>query len=190
MKFDNSFTVPIDTAEAWALLLDVPTIAPCMPGAEITQMDGPRKFRGRARVKIGPVALSFAGDAELVMIDEKAKAARLVARGNDTNGRGSASATLDFTLTPDTAGSRVTVTIDLNLVGAVAQYGRGAGLIKDIAGQLIGQFARNLESAIRAAAGEEGIAAPAGKPISGMRVLGGAFKSAMQRKFGGKAASQ
>lgn len=189
MKFDNSFTVPIEPAQAWALLLDVPAIAPCLPGAEITEVLGPRKFRGRAKVKIGPVALSFAGDAELVSVDDDAKAARVAARGNDTSGRGSASATVDFVLVADPAGSRVNVATDLQLVGAVAQYGRGAGLMKEIAGELIGQFAKNLEILIRAAAGEEGIEAPAGKPISGLRVLGGALKSAAQRRFGKKPAS-
>jgi carbon monoxide dehydrogenase subunit G len=183
MKFDNSFTVPMDPDNAWALLLDVPAIAPCFPGAEITRVADPRTFDGRAKVKIGPVVLSFAGSAEIVAVDDAAKTARVIARGNDQNGRGSAAATIDFTLAPDPAGARVGVSTDLQLVGAVAQYGRGVGLMKDIANQLIGQFGRNLESLIRAAAGEEGIEAPAGKPISGLRVVGGALKTAIQRKF-------
>jgi len=184
MKFDNSFTVPVPPAEAWPLLLDVPTIAPCLPGAEITEVLGERKYRGRAKVRIGPVLLTFNGEAEIVAVDDAGQSARVVARGDDDKGRGSVSATADFALTPEPAGARVTVSTDLNLVGSVAQYGRGAGLMNSIASQLIGQFAKNLEGMIRVAAGEEGVAAPEGKPIAGFRLVGGALKDAMARKFG------
>lgn len=184
MKFDNTFTVPVPPAEAWPLLLDVPTIAPCLPGAEITEVTGERKYRGRAKVKIGPVLLTFNGEAEIVDVDDAAMTAKVVGRGDDEKGRGSASAEVGFALAPDPAGARVNVSTDLNLVGSVAQYGRGAGLIHSIAGQLIGQFARNLENAIRAAAGEEGVAAPDGKPVAGLRLVGGALKDAMARKLG------
>lgn len=184
MKFDNSFTVPVPPAEAWPLLLDVPTIAPCLPGAEITEVLGERKYRGRAKVKIGPVLLTFNGEAEFVMVDDAAQTAKVVARGDDEKGRGSASATVDFALAPDPAGARVTVSTVLNLVGSVAQYGRGAGLINSIANQLISQFAENLGNIICAAAGKEDVAAPDGKPIAGLRLVGGALKDAMARKFG------
>jgi carbon monoxide dehydrogenase subunit G len=184
MKFDNAFTVPIPPAEAWPLLLDVPTIAPCVPGAEITEVTGERKFRGRAKVKIGPVLLTFKGEAEIVAVNDAAMTATVIGRGNDEKGRGSATANVDFVLQPDPAGSRVNVATDLNLVGSVAQYGRGAGLIHSIASQLIGQFAKNLENMIRAAAGGNGVAAPAGKPIGGLRLVGGALKDTVARKFG------
>jgi hypothetical protein len=184
MKFDNTFTVPVPPAEAWPLLLDVPTIAPCLPGAEITEVLGERKYRGRAKVKIGPVLLTFNGEAEIVAVDDKAMTAKVVGRGDDEKGRGSASANVDFSLAPDAAGARVNVSTELNLVGSVAQYGRGAGLMNSIANQLVGQFAKNLENVIRAAAGEEGVAAPTAKPIAGLRLVGGALKEAVARKFG------
>jgi carbon monoxide dehydrogenase subunit G len=184
MKFDNSFTVPVPPAEAWPLLLDVPTIAPCLPGAEITEVLGERKYRGRAKAKIGPLLLTFNGEAEIVAVDDAAQTAKVMARGNDEKGRGSASAAIDFALAPDPAGSRVAVSTELNLAGSVAQYGRGTGMMNSIASQLISQFAKNLETMIRAAAGEKGMAAPDGKPIAGLRLVGGALKDAMVRKFG------
>jgi uncharacterized protein len=183
MKFDNTFTVPVPPAEAWPLLLDVPTIAPCLPGAEITEVTGERRFRGRSKVKIGPVLLTFNGEAEIIEVDDAAMTAKVVARGDDDKGRGSASANVDFALSLDPAGSRVNVATELNLVGSVAQYGRGVGLMRSIASQLIGQFAKNLENAIRAAAGEEGVTTPEGKPIAGLRLVGGALKDALARKF-------
>lgn len=185
MKFDNSFVVPIPPAEAWPLLLDVPVIAPCLPGAEITETLGERRYRGRAAVKVGPVQLGFDGEAEILAVDDAAMTARVVAKGAEKRGRGNASATVDFALLPDVAGSRVLVVTELNLVGAVAQYGRGAGLIKEIANQLIDQFAGNLESLIRAAAGEEGAVAPVGStPASGLGLVGGAIRAAVKRKLG------
>jgi uncharacterized protein len=184
MKFDNSFVVAIPPAEAWPLLLDVPVIAPCLPGAEITETLGPRRFRGRAAVKVGPVQLGFDGEAEIVAVDDAAMTARVVARGAEKKGRGNASATVDFTIESDPAGARVMVVSELNLVGAVAQYGRGAGLMKEIANQLIGQFARNLENLIRAAAGEAATAPVGGTPVSGLGLVGGAIRAAVKRKLG------
>ena len=185
MKFENSFVVPIDPAQAWPLLLDMPTIAPCLPGAQITEVRGPRQFRGRATVKIGPVQLAFDGEAEIAAVDDDAMTARVVAKGTEKKGRGTASVTITFTLVPDPGGARVTVVTDLNLVGIVAQYGRGVGLMRDIADQLIGQFARNLEDLIRSAASEDASMAPAGgKVASGLTLIGGAIRAAARRKFG------
>jgi len=184
MKVECSFLVPVPPAEAWSLLLDVPTLAPCLPGAEITEAIDARRFRGRANVAIGPIQLAFEGDAEITAIDDTAMTARVIARGREKKGRGNATAVVDFSLASDPAGSKVTVVTDLSLVGAIAQYGRAAGLIRDIANQLVGQFARNLEDVIRLAAGEAGLAVPAaGKPIAGLRLIGGAMTAALKRKF-------
>ena len=127
MKFENSFVVPIEQAQAWPLLLDVPTIAPCLPGAEITEVRGPRQFRGRATVRIGPVQLAFDGEAEIAAVDDAAMTARIVAKGTEKKGRGSASATVAFSLVPDPDGARVIVATDLNLVGTVAQLVAASG---------------------------------------------------------------
>jgi carbon monoxide dehydrogenase subunit G len=148
MQFENSFEVPLPPAEAWKVLLDVPRIAPCFPGAELTETLGPDKFKGRAGVKIGPVNLFFAGEAEIVEKDEAARKARIKGKGNDTKGRGQAAATVDFALVEAGAGTRVDVTTDLNMTGMVAQYGRASGLMKEIAGAILAQFAENLRKEI------------------------------------------
>lgn len=148
MQFENSFDVPLPPAEAWKVLLDVPRIAPCLPGAELTETLGPDKYKGRAGVKIGPVNLFFAGEAEIVERDEVARKARLKGRGNDTKGRGQASATVDFNLVEANGGTRVNVITDLNMTGMVAQYGRASGLMKEIAGAILTQFADNLRKEI------------------------------------------
>ena len=109
MQFENSFDVPLPPAEAWKVLLDVPRIAPCLPGAELTETLGPDKYKGRAGVKIGPVHLFFAGEAEIVARDEAARKATIKGKGNDTKGRGQAAATVDFALVDHNGGTRVNV---------------------------------------------------------------------------------
>lgn len=148
MQLNNSFTVPADPATAWKILLDVPRIAPCMPGAELTEVVGERAYKGNAKLRVGPVSLTFAGEAEITEIDEDARTAKVRARGNDTKGRGAAEAEVVFKLSEDGGASRVDITTDLNLSGSVAQYGRASGLIDAIAGQIISDFAKNLEAEI------------------------------------------
>lgn len=148
MQFENSFDVPLQPSEAWKVLMDVPRIAPCFPGAELTETLGPDKFKGRAGVKIGPVNLFFAGEAEFVAKDEAARKATIKGKGNDTKGRGQASAVVDFHLVDHQGGTRVNVKTDLTMTGMVAQYGRASGLMKEIAGAILGQFADNLRKEI------------------------------------------
>ncbi|MGB6538086.1 MAG: SRPBCC family protein [Xanthobacteraceae bacterium] len=146
MEFDNSFEVPLSPPQAWAVLMDIPRIAPCMPGAELTEVVDPQKYQGKIAVRLGPVALTFAGRVEFDSIDEANHSARVRAQGNDAKGRGSASATATFRIEPAGAGSRVIIHTDLTLAGAVAQYGRGIGMIQATAAQIIAQFAANLRT--------------------------------------------
>jgi len=150
MQLNNSFTVPADPVTAWNILLDVPRIAPCMPGAELTEVVGDRAYKGNAKLRVGPVSLTFSGEAEITEIDEAARTAKVRARGNDTKGRGGAEVEVVFKLTEDGDASRVDITTELNLSGSVAQYGRASGLIDAIAGQIISDFAKNLEAEIGA----------------------------------------
>ncbi|MGB0571440.1 MAG: SRPBCC family protein [Alphaproteobacteria bacterium] len=151
MQLENSFTVPALPDVAWDILLDVPRIAPCMPGAELTETVGERTYRGNAKLRIGPVSLTFSGEAEITEIDADARVATVQAKGNDTKGRGAASATVVFKLVADGDASRVDITSDIDLTGSIAQYGRASGLIDAIAGQIISDFATNLEAEIGAA---------------------------------------
>ena len=146
MEFDNSFDVPLSPAEAFAVLLDIRRIAPCMPGAALTEVMDDRNFRGKIAVRLGPVALAFAGRVEFESIDKVNHSARVKAQGSDDKGRGAANATATFRIESSGAGSRVLIHTDLMLSGAVAQYGRGVGMIQATAAQIIGQFATNLRS--------------------------------------------
>lgn len=146
MEFDNSFDVPLAPARAWAVLMDIRRIAPCMPGAELTEVVDAQNYRGKIAVRLGPVALAFAGRIEFDSVDDVNHSARVKAQGNDAKGRGSAHATATFHIEPSGAGSRVLIHTELMLSGAVAQYGRGVGMIQTTAAQIIGQFAANLRA--------------------------------------------
>ncbi len=146
MEFDNSFDVPLSPAQAWTLLMDIPRIAPCMPGAELTEVVDPQNFKGKISVRLGPVALAFAGRVQIDSVDDTNRSARVRAQGSDAKGRGGANATATFRIEPAGGGSRVIIHTDLALSGAVAQYGRGVGMIQATAAQIIGQFAANLRT--------------------------------------------
>jgi carbon monoxide dehydrogenase subunit G len=160
MKFENSFEVPLPPNEAWPLLLDVPGIAPCFPGGELTEVTEDGRYKGRVNVRLGPVALTFAGTARLEDVDATARRARVRAQGTDAKGRGAASATAEFALVATPAGTRVTISTDLTLSGAVAQYGRGAGMIQAVAAELVGQFADALRAEIARSRSAPGGAGP------------------------------
>jgi carbon monoxide dehydrogenase subunit G len=145
MEFDNSFEVPLPPAEAWKVLLDIERIAPCMPGAELTQVVDQNTYKGKIGVRLGPVALTFAGIVKLEQIDDAARSARVAAQGTDAKGRGGANAASVFRLEPAGEGSKVLVHTNLTLSGAVAQYGRGVGIIQATAAQLMKQFAACLK---------------------------------------------
>ncbi len=144
MEFTNKFFVPLPLKEAWALMLDVPRIMPCLPGARLTGMEGDRKYLGEVTVRLGPIKLAFEGTAEMVRQDVASHTAWLRGSGLDPKGRGAAQSDFSFALVPRDDGTEVTVTTQLQLSGAVAQYGRGSGMIADVAGHILGQFERNL----------------------------------------------
>src|SRR2546423_5054382 len=145
MEFDNSFEVPLPPAEAWKVLLDIKRIAPCMPGAELTEVLDQDTYKGKIGVRLGPVALTFAGLVKFEHMDAATYTARVTAQGTDAKGRGGANATSVFRLEPAAGGSKVLVHTDLALSGAVAQYGRGVGIIQLTAAQLMNQFAARLK---------------------------------------------
>src|SRR5262245_49333805 len=187
MKIENAFRVDLPVAEAWTTLLDIPAVAPCMPGAELLGAEDERTFRGRVKVKLGPVAVAFDGRARLEEVDEAARTVRVKAGGNEAKGRGSAQADVMFRLQPDGAGTRVDIVTDLALAGAVAQYGRAQGVIADTAQVIIDTFADNLrrEIASRPAAATESSAPPVSRAetpaISLVAVLVGVLKRWLAR---------
>ena len=156
MEFDNSFEVPLPPAEAWKVLLDIERIAPCMPGAELTEVVDKTTYKGRISVRLGPVALTFAGTVKFEEIDDTNHKARISAQGTDAKGRGGANAASEFRLEPAGQGSKVLVHTNLTLSGSVAQYGRGVGIIQATAAQLMNQFAKCLKDKF----GQQRVAAP------------------------------
>ena len=126
MEINNSFEVPLPPKEAWKVLMDIERIAPCMPGAELTGVVDKDTYNGKVSVKLGPVALAFAGQVKFTEIDEANYKARVKGQGKDSKSRGGANATVDFKVDPVPQGSLVKVKTDLALSGAVAQYGRAS----------------------------------------------------------------
>ena len=206
MEFDNSFEVPLPPAEAWTVLMDIRRIAPCMPGAELTEAVDDKTYKGKIAVRLGPVALAFAGTVIFEEIDAVNHRARIKAQGQDFKGRGGANAGASFRLEPTSAGSKVLVHTDLTLSGSVAQYGRGVGVIQATAAQIMMQFANNLKAQIGssaapvAAAGSPAAGAPPqaasapvapppippAKPISGFSLMAKVIWSAIVRLFTGR----
>jgi hypothetical protein len=163
MEFDNTFEVPLPPEQAWPVLMDIQRIAPCMPGAQLTEVVDKTTYKGNIGVRLGPVALTFAGLVKFEEIDDANHTARVKAQGTDAKGRGGANAAASFRLEPTATGSKVLVHTDLTLSGSVAQYGRGVGMIQATAGALMKQFAENLRKQIAASvpAPAEAAAAPA-----------------------------
>lgn len=192
MEFDNSFEVPLPPEQAWPVLMDIRGIAPCMPGAELTEVVDDKTYKGKISVRLGPVALTFAGVVTFEEIDNANRNARLRAQGTDAKGRGSAQAGATFRIEPSAAGSKVLVHTDLSLSGAVAQYGRGVGMIQATASALMKQFADNLKKQIarppaEAAATADSAAMPAAaKPISATSLAGKVLWTSIKDKLGGK----
>jgi carbon monoxide dehydrogenase subunit G len=147
IELDNSFTVPVPPEQAWDVLLDVERIAPCMPGATVTSVEGD-EIAGQVKVKLGPLSLSYKGTAKFIEKDHASHTIAIEATGKETRGAGTASATVHASLKPADAEGQTTVTIhtSLNVTGRPAQFGRS--LLPEVSGKLIDQFAANLAALI------------------------------------------
>jgi carbon monoxide dehydrogenase subunit G len=143
MELNNEFEVEVPVDQAWAVLTDLERIAPCMPGAQLTEVEG-EEFRGTVKVKVGPITAQYKGVARFAEKDDAAHRAVIDAQGRDTRGQGNANATITASLEPAGTGTKVAITTDLKLTGKVAQFGRGA--IQDVSGALLGQFVSCLEN--------------------------------------------
>lgn len=166
MRLENGLEVPAGIDEAWRYMLDVERIAPCVPGAELLEIVDERTWKGRVKVKLGPLSLSFAGQVVLEEMDETARHAVLKAEGRETKGRGAASAVVSSSMEPMAdGGTRVVIVTDLTISGAMAQYGRG--MIADVSKRMTDQFA----ACVRAQLAGSGVGPAAqGKPIAGIRL--------------------
>src|SRR6266480_3843000 len=164
MELEHSFTIPVPPEQAWPVLLDVGRIAPCMPGATVDSVDGD-VIKGRIKVKVGPVQLTYAGTAHFTERDEQARSITLQASGKETRGAGTASATVRSSLEGEGGQTKVVVHTSMNVTGRPAQFGRG--VMAEVGGRIIEKFAANLAALLAgdgspAADGATGAAGSAG----------------------------
>jgi carbon monoxide dehydrogenase subunit G len=175
MEMDHSFTVPVPPDRAWDVLLDVERIAPCMPGASVDEFDG-EVVTGRIKVKVGPVSLTYRGTAKFTERDPDARVIVLEASGKETRGAGTASATVRARLEPESGGeaTKATMHTTMNVTGRPAQFGRG--VMVEVGGKLVEQFAQNLRQLITddSAGGGGAAATEAGSTEAGAATDGGA----------------
>ncbi|MGI8564511.1 MAG: SRPBCC family protein [Candidatus Dormibacter sp.] len=169
MQIENELNIGAPPDEVYAFLLDVNRVAGCMPGAELTEVVDPSTFRGKVKIKVGPITVSYNGTARLIEQDEASRTAKIQAEGKETTGSGSARATATMTVLEAPGGSLVKLMSDFNVAGRVANFGRG--IMEDVSRRLVGQMGdcikAHLEAAPAAASappatGETGAAGTAG----------------------------
>jgi uncharacterized protein len=161
MKIENTIEVDAPLDRVWALVNDIPRVAPCMPGAALTGVLDDRTYEGTVAVKLGPLRMSYKGKVTVEDVDEADHSARLAASGRDTKGAGTAKASVETRM--EAAGdtrTRLHVTSDVQLTGKVASFGRG-GAINDVATRLFGQFADCLRATLEAESAAPEAATPA-----------------------------
>lgn len=145
MELSNEFEVDVPIGQVWAVLTDVERIAPCLPGAQLQEIEGD-EFRGIVRIKVGPITAQYKGAASFAERDDASYRAVLRAEGRDTRGAGNAAADITAQLEETEGGTRVAVETDLKVTGKVAQFGRG--VMADVSRKLMSQFADNLSGLI------------------------------------------
>ena len=160
MELTNDFRVALPVERAWAVLTDVERIAPCLPGAQLQEIEGD-EYRGIVKVKVGPITAQYKGQAKFLSLDPEAHVAVLRAEGRETRGQGNANATITATLTPDGEGTAVAIITDLTVTGRVAQFGRG--VLADVSAKLLDQFVADLEKTVL-------VDEPATEPVEAVEV--------------------
>jgi uncharacterized protein len=143
VELNNEFRVAVPAAKTWEVLTDVERVAPCLPGATLLSVDGD-EFTGAVKVKVGPITVSYKGQAAFIEKDAAAQRVVLKANGKETRGNGNAAAVVTAQLKEEGDATSVVITTDLTISGKAAQFGRG--VLADVAGSLISQFAKALEA--------------------------------------------
>jgi carbon monoxide dehydrogenase subunit G len=187
MRIENAFEVAAPLDRVWTFILDVRNIAPCAPGAELTEVVDDHTWKGKVNVKVGPVSLAFAGTVVMQERDDAAHRVVLKADGREQRGKGAATAVVESRLEAVDGGTKVFIDTDLTISGAVAQYGRG--MVQDVSQRMTGQFAECLQAKLAAAEpAAQPVAAEAAVPaaapaVKGVRLGLWAFWRAVTRFF-------
>ena len=163
MELTNDFEVAVPVEQAWAVLTDVERIAPCLPGAQLQEVEGD-EYRGIVKVKVGPITAQYKGAATFIEKDDTNHVAKLKADGRDTRGNGNANAVITATLVPAGEGTKVSVVTDLQITGKVAQFGRG--VMADVSAKLLDQFVENLHTTVLAGDAGDADEGPGGDDAS------------------------
>src|ERR1022692_1797701 len=148
MQIENSFAVKAEPDRVYAFLLDVNNVVSCVPGAELSEVVDPNTFKGKVRIKVGPVTVNYNGTARITSRDADTRTATLEAEGRETTGSGTAQATTIMAVAADGEASMVTLTTDFTVVGRIAQFGRG--IMEDVSRHLVGQAAACIQSKLEA----------------------------------------
>ena len=180
MRLENTVQVSAPTAQAWDLLMDVPRVIPCMPGAQLVEVVDESTWKARIDIKMGPVSLSFDADVKRELADADQRRVTLSTVARERRGRGRAQASIESTLEEHDGGTRIAIATDLTLSGAVAQYGRG--MIADVSAALVTQFADCLQAQLTASPEEASAAlSAAAKPVAGLPLALAALRRAFAR---------
>jgi hypothetical protein len=186
MEIADNFRVSTPIGDTWKVLLDIEGIAPCLPGAQLQEVDG-NQYRGVVKVKVGPITAQYKGTATLVDVDEAAHRILIEAAGRDTRGQGNATASIEVTMNADGEGTRVEVVTDLAITGKVAQFGRG--VLDDVSAKLLRQFVENLERDVLTSVGPGAGGPDAVSPGSGTARVGLAGEPAAPATGAGESTS-
>ena len=176
MQIKNRFEVPIPPQEAYPFLMDVASMVPCFPGAELVEKIDEDNFKGRVTVKLGPLTMVFNGKLNIESRDHQARSGIVKATWTEAKGRGNATSVTRFSMNGHDKGTLVEIDSDIQLAGSVAQYGRGTGMIADISAQLIDKFAQSLRATIDAVALD-----PKNAEISGLTLASRALLNRLKR---------
>ena len=214
MRIDSDFDVSAPPDRVYAFLLDVNRVATCLPGAELSEVVDPNTFRGKVRIKVGPITVAYNGTARISERDEANRVATLEAEGRETTGPGSARATARMSVEDNGTASRVRLETDFTVAGRIANFGRG--VMEDVSKRLVSQMAdcikANLEVAEPSPAAAEtpapsgpseaaapsaevsgerpapvapaAVAPPAAKPVNALSLLFGVIWDRIRRLFG------
>ncbi len=201
MKLEQHFEVAAPLDRVWAALIDVQRVAPCLPGAEITEQGDDGVYRGNFTVKLGPTTAAYRGELSLNEVDEAAHRVTMKASGQDKRGQGSAKATILNALREEGGTTHVDVETDFTITGRLARFGRG-GMIKDVSNKLLGDFSSCLAQTIESEPSEapaasedqpaggpaptpsEAQAPPPAKPIKGFSLFLSVLRARLRRLFG------
>jgi uncharacterized protein len=171
MQIENSFEVGAPPDRVYAFLLDVNRVVGCVPGAELSEVVDPSTFKGKVKIKVGPVTVAYAGTARITDRDESARTATLEGEGRETTGPGNARAKAAMRVEESGSGSKVTVSTDFTVAGRVAQFGRG--LMEDVSKSLVAQMAACIKSQLEGAE-PPAASAESAAPAAGPSTAGGA----------------